>query len=226
MNEPLNGPEQAPRLKVLIVAESLPTRAGLRLALEDEADCVEISGNGAVDRAVREQPAVCLVSLDSPRALNIVRQVSTRLPNTAVIVLTKEVEEREFLAAMRAGATGYLSDGIDPARLPYVVRSALRGEAPVPRHVVGKLLDELRGLDRGRRVVELPHGRRVALTVREWEVTDLLRSDLTTREIATRLDISPVTVRRHLTAAYAKLGVASRAEAVALVDGLPAPASA
>jgi DNA-binding CsgD family transcriptional regulator len=66
----------------------------------------------------------------------------------------------------------------------------------------------------------------VALTVREWEVTDLLRSDLTTREIATRLDISPVTVRRHLTAAYAKLGVASRAEAVALVDGLPASASA
>jgi DNA-binding CsgD family transcriptional regulator len=66
----------------------------------------------------------------------------------------------------------------------------------------------------------------VALTVREWEVTDLLRSDLTTREIATRLDISPVTVRRHLTAAYAKLGVTSRAEAVALVDALPAPASA
>jgi DNA-binding NarL/FixJ family response regulator len=122
------------------------------------------------------------------------------------------------MAAVRAGASGYLPQSLDPARLPDVVRSVMRGEAAVPRHFVGKLIDELRGRERRRRIVTLSGERRVELTSREWEVVDLLRRGQPTREIATQLEISQVTVRRHLSAAYTKLGVSSRAAAVRLLE--------
>ena len=210
-----------PRARVLIAADSVPTRVGLRLALESEAVCTEAGDSeSAVAAAVRERPDVCLLDFEAPgRGLWTVSEIVSRVPGALVIVLTNRVAEDEFLAAVRAGASGYLPQGLDPERLPFVVRSVMRGEAAVPRHFVAKLIDELRGRDRGHRSLRLAGERRVDLTAREWEVVELLRQGLATREIATQLQISQVTVRRHLSAAYGKLGVASRASALQLLDG-------
>ncbi len=141
------------------------------------------------------------------------------MPGASVVVMTRRIDEDEFIAAVRAGAIGYLPEGVDPARLPYVVRGLLRGEAAVPRALVARLIDELRGRESRRRRLELRGRTPVELTVREWEVLDLLRQGYSTRSIAELLGISAVTVRRHAGAGHQKLGVRTRAELLRLLAG-------
>ena len=218
-------PAAARRLRVLIAAERPPTRAGLRLALEPEAQCTEADADSAVDAVVRHRPDICLLGLDpSGRGMSVVSEIVARVPSAAVILLTNELDEEEFMAAVRAGASGYLTHSLDPERLPFVVRGALRGEPPVPRRFVSRLLDELRTRERRRSVVLAGKGR-VALTAREWEVAELLVHEASTSQIATELGIAPVTVRRHVGSVERKLGVSSRAEVVALLTAEAAPAT-
>lgn len=203
------------RTQVLIAADRLPTRIGLRLALEPEADCTEAEdADSAIAAAVRDRPDVCVVDLQ--QGIRALTEITARVPTAAVIVLAGVMDENEFLIAVRAGAAGYLPQNLDPARLPFVVRGVLRGEAAVPRRFVGRLITELRGRER-RRQLMLPEQRRVELTAREWEVVELLRNGLATREIAEQLGISQVTVRRHLSAVERKLGVSSRVQLIRLL---------
>src|SRR5215831_2323583 len=210
------------RTHVLIAAERQPTRVGLRMALEPEARCTEaIDGESAVDAAVREHPDVCLLGLEtSDHGIRVANEILTRVPSSAVILLTARLDEDEFMAAVRVGASGYLPQSLDPARLPFVVRGALRGEPAVPRRFVSRLLDELRTRERRRSVV-LPGKGRVSLTAREWEVVELLLRGATTSEIAEELGVAPVTVRRHLGSVERKLGVTTRAEVVQLLSAEP-----
>ena len=203
---------------VLIAAERLPTRVGLRLALEPEARCTEAAdAQSAVNAAVRDRPDVCLLGLDPPdQGLSVVSEIVSKVPSAAVILLTNQLDEEEFMAAVRAGASGYLTQNLDPARLPYVVRGALRGEPAVPRKFVSRLLEELRTRENRRSVVLADRGR-VSLTTREWEVVELLLRSASTAEIATQLGVAPVTVRRHVGSVERKLGVSTRAEVVALL---------
>ncbi len=214
------------RAHVLIAAERLPTRVGLRLALEPEARCTEVAdGESAVDAAVRERPDVCLLGLEaSGQGLRVANEIASQVPSAVVILLTSRPDEAEFMAAVRAGASGYLTSTLDPARLPHVVRGALRGEPAVPRRFVACLLDELRTRDRRRSVVLEGKGR-VALTTREWEVVELLLRPATTLEIADELGVAPVTVRRHLGSVERKLGVTNRAEVVELLTAEPVAAA-
>jgi DNA-binding NarL/FixJ family response regulator len=132
-------------------------------------------------------------------------------------MLAPELDDEEFLAAMRIGTAGYLLKSISPARLPAVVEGVLRGEAAIPRTLVATLVNRVRARKSSRRLIV--GGRRgIDLTSREWEVLDLLREGLSTREIANRLLISEVTVRRHIGSVLKKLQVASRAEAVKLLQ--------
>jgi DNA-binding NarL/FixJ family response regulator len=142
-----------------------------------------------------------------------------------VILLTNRLDEEEFMAAVRAGASGYVTNSLDPARLPYVVQSALRGEPAVPRRFVSRLLDELKTSERRRSIVLEGRGR-IALTAREWDVVKLLLRSATTAEIAAELGVAPVTVRRHLGSVEQKLGVTTRAEVVELLSeaGAASPA--
>jgi DNA-binding NarL/FixJ family response regulator len=214
----VNSAANGNRTHVLIAAERLPTRVGLRLALEPEVRCTEVAdAESAVHAAVRDRPDVCLLGLDgSGQGLRVANEIVTRVPEAAVILLTNRLDEEEFIAAVRAGASGYLATSLDPARLPHVVRGALRGEPAVPRRFVTRLLEELRTRERRRSVVLAGKGR-VALTVREWEVVELLLRSATTMEIASALGVAPVTVRRHLGSVERKLGVSTRAEVVELL---------
>ena len=203
---------------VLIAAERLPTRVGLRLALEPEARCTEAAdARSAVNAAVRDRPDVCLLGLDpADQGLSVVNEIVSKVPSAAVILLTNRLDEEEFMAAVRAGASGYLTQNLDPARLPHVVRGALRGEPAVPRKFVSRLLEELRTRENRRSVVLANRGR-VSLTTREWEVAELLLRSASTAEIATQLGVAPVTVRRHVGSVERKLGVSTRAEVVELL---------
>jgi DNA-binding NarL/FixJ family response regulator len=199
-------------VKVLIAAEALPTRTGLRLALERDVDCVEAGdGPSAVAAARAAQPDVCVIDLEAQRQrLRTVNELQAGVPDAAIIVLTDRLDEDEFMAVVRAGAVGYVSANLDPARLPAVVQSVMRGETAFPRRFVRRLIDELRG--RGDRYSLSVGGRSVTLTGREWEVVELFRLGYSTREIAERLGISQITTRRHLGAVEAKVGARTREE--------------
>ena len=139
-----------------------------------------------------------------------------RAPGVAVVMLAEEADERQFLDALHAGAVGYILKNISAARLPDVLRAVVAGEPAVPRSLVVSLIDGYR--DRlSRRSAAGPH-RNAGLTTREWEVFDFMSDGLTTREIAARLLISEVTVRRHIGSALKKLDVQSREEALKLLQ--------
>ncbi|HEY8629045.1 MAG TPA: response regulator transcription factor, partial [Gaiellaceae bacterium] len=136
--------------------------------------------------------------------------------SVAVIMLASDLNEEDFLKAMAVGAIGYLPKSISAKRLPAVVRAVLLGEPAIPRPLVAVLMNRLRGGGAKRHLV-VPDGRGVDLTSREWEVLDCMREGLSTREIAAKLLIADVTVRRHIGAVLKKLHVQSRREALELL---------
>src|SRR5204863_6713923 len=93
INEPSSRPRAKPR--VLIASDQGPTRAGVRLALESLATCSEASdAASAIDAAVREQPNVCLLDVDIPGdGLNAAAEISARVPQSAIVMLTHKVSE-------------------------------------------------------------------------------------------------------------------------------------
>jgi two-component system nitrate/nitrite response regulator NarL len=188
----------------LLIADHMATRVGIRMALNGEvAVCAEADdAEQAIRAAKREQPDVCLVGQDLPGgALTAVRGVSRAAPNSAVVVLTSSEDVEYLLEAVRAGAVGYVPGALDAERLRRVVRAVAAHEAVVPRSMVLELLLELRGGGAGAD----------ALTSREAQVLGMLRRKHTTAEIAERLAIAPVTVRRHISQLVRKLGVEDRA---------------
>ncbi len=206
------APQVPAKARVLIAADRLATRTGMRLALAEDAECSEAGdAEAAVAAAVRDKPDVCVFDFDPPgRAIRATAEITSRVPEASVVMFTRRMDEEEFLAAVRAGAAGYLPED-------YVVRSVMRGEAAVPRALVARLIDELRGREGRRRSFQIQERRRVELTAREWDVVDLLRQGLSTRSIAEILGISAVTVRRHVSAVHGKLGVNTRAELLELL---------
>jgi DNA-binding NarL/FixJ family response regulator len=188
----------------LLIADWEPTRLGIRMALDGTVDVCAEAGDAeqAIRAAKREQPDVCLVGYGIPGgAIATVRGVSRAAPDAAVVLLTPSHDVDDLLESIRAGAVGYVPGAVDPERLRRVVKAIAANEAVVPRSMVLELLLELRGGGPG---VD-------ALTTREAQVLGMLRRGQTTGEIADRLAIAPVTVRRHISQLVRKLGVEDRA---------------
>jgi DNA-binding NarL/FixJ family response regulator len=190
------------------------------MALEDEglvlcgqvATCAEL-----IDAVGRLEPDVCLVDVDIPGGgLVAAAEMRAWRSSVAVIMLAPDLNEEDFLKAMAVGAIGYLPKSISAKRLPAVIRAVLLGEPAIPRPLVAVLMNRLRG-DDAKRHLMVPDGRGVDLTGREWEVLDCMREGLSTREIAAKLLIADVTVRRHIGAVLKKLQVQSRREALELL---------
>jgi DNA-binding NarL/FixJ family response regulator len=201
--------------RVLLAERDRSTRAGLRLALHDAGLAVVAEAedrDSAVAAAVELRPDVALVSTDlAGGGIDTTRMIAERVPGTKVVVLSAKPDGQELLAAVLAGATGYLSKEISPERLPQALEGVIRGEVALPRRYTQHLLDQLRGREIERTRVSA-HAN-AALTDREWEILRLLGEDASTVQMAQRLEISEVTVRRHISAVLRKLGVKDRAGA-------------
>jgi DNA-binding NarL/FixJ family response regulator len=200
-------------LTVLIADDHAPTRAGVRAALDGGGFVVlaEAAGAGAaVEAALRERPDVCVLDIHMPGGgIAAAARITEHLPETAVVMLTVSREDDDLFAALRAGAAGYLLKDMDPGRLAFALRGVLDGEAALPRTLVARVVEEFRTAER-RPSLPLVRRRGARLTSREWEVLDLVRERLTTAEIAHRLGVSAVTVRRHIGSILAKLRVPDR----------------
>jgi two-component system, NarL family, response regulator LiaR len=205
-------------LTVLVADDDLPHRRGVREALEAQNfSIVAETGNTAstVAVALRLRPDICLIELELPEdGLSAIGRITRSLPETLIVVLSRSDRPEDVVNALTRGASGYLLKGISGERLAGALRAAHEGEPAVSRAFVPFLVDEIR---RGseRRLV-LPAGP-VSLTPREWEVGELLCEELSTGEIADRLGVSPVTVRRHVGLLLQRLGAQSREEAVHLL---------
>jgi len=205
-------------IRVLVASERAATREKLRLALEPGVTCTEAEDiEAAIDLASREDFDICFIDARMKgNGIEAAGSIRALRPQTMLVVLTPVEEESEFFEAMRAGAIGYINEGIDPARLPNVVQGLVSGEAAVPRRLVGALIEELRFRDHRRDLVEQELGD-VGLTPREWHVLELLGQGYSTKQMADTLHISQVTVRRHVSMILRKLEVPDRRAAVALL---------
>ena len=188
----------------VLLADHSPTRHAVAAALDGSAEIVAEAGDaaGAIAAAEDQQPDVCLIGAELPGGtIEAVRGIGTVSPKSAVVVLAAKSDVEAFLAAVRAGALGYIPADVGAESLRRVVRAAAAQEAAVQRSMVIQLMIELR---EGGAV----HAGR--LTAREAQVLGMLRRGQTTRAIAERLEISPVTVRRHISELVHKLEVKDR----------------
>jgi DNA-binding NarL/FixJ family response regulator len=204
-------------LRVLI-ADSAPTRFGVRLALDGVVTICGEAGDRqrAVELAQELWPDVCLIGRGLPGGgLETVREICRSLPETAVIVLAHNDYPNDVLAFVRAGAIGYVPAGSDPPNLRRVILAVEAAEPAIPRAMVRELVDEIRG------------GARAGagnMTLRDYQVLAMLRGGASTAAIAEGLEISPVTVRRHISVLARKAGVTGRS-ALLSADGHPATRS-
>ena len=208
-------PQAAPRIAIAV--HQAAARFGIRLTLE-RAGFVIVAESVTCDEAVAlagaSRPDACLIDVGLPGGgIAAARTISARAPQTALVMLSAKLTEDDLLAAVSAGASGYLPATIDPERLPVVLRAVLAGEAAIPRAMGQRLLEELRWRKNGAASRDLL-GRGMPLTPRETQILQLTGDDMSTRDIAAWLGISEVTVRRHISAALRKLRVPDRQAAV------------
>jgi DNA-binding NarL/FixJ family response regulator len=213
-------------LRVLLADDHEPTLVGMRWALEHAGMTIvgEVTnGPDAVIAAIRTKPDVALLDVNMPGGggIDAAARIAQEAPETAVVMLSGVARDEDLFAALLAGARGFLLKDTDPDRLAYALEGVMRGEAAVPRTLMARLIDEFRLRERVHQLVIGPSGER--LSERENEVLQLMAEGMPTRQIADRLGISAVTVRRHVSALIEKLGVADRAEAVELLRRASGP---
>lgn len=209
----------------MLADDHATARLGVRMALEEGGFNVvaeAVDARSAVAAALEHRPDLCLLDVYMPGGgISAAAELTEALPGMPIVMLSVSDTNDDLFDALRAGACGYLLKDTDPQRLPFALRAVLDGEAPLPRVLTARLITEFRRHGRERRIADAD-GDLVTLSERESEVLELLRTDLTTKQIANRLGISPVTVRRHVSEALRKLRVSDRGAALRLT-GEPSP---
>jgi DNA-binding NarL/FixJ family response regulator len=195
--------------RLLLADPLLVFRVGVRelLAAEPGLDVVEASDAAGVERARDAAPLdLALLDLQLPPegALPVVARIPAR-----VVVWSFEPSAETVVAAIRAGASGYLRKETPPDALLRALRAALAGEMPLPRAFAARLADEIHGFDERARARE----RAAVLSPREREVLTLVAAGASNREVARRLYISECTAKRHVQNILRKLHVESRGAA-------------
>jgi DNA-binding NarL/FixJ family response regulator len=204
----------------MLVDDHALIRAAVRQAIEgpDVAVVEEAESFAeALERGERSRPDVVLVDIGlgpSSDGLQLVRELSPRLPGTTFIMLSASGSDADLLEAVMAGARGYLTKNVSPEALLRAVQSARRGELAMPRAMAARLVQRLADAARIRGGLDGPE--LVRLSGREREVLRLLANGRTDREIAEALTISPRTAETHVAAILRKLEVRNRSEAAML----------
>jgi DNA-binding NarL/FixJ family response regulator len=194
----------------LLLADDHPVvRAGLRAVLDTEPDFRVVAEADTAERAVALSATgefdVVLMDLQFGTGLHgsAATAAITAVPDAPrVLILTTYDTDADILAAVEAGASGYLLKDAPPEELAAAVRTAAAGRSALAPAVAHRLMDRMR----------TPAA---ALTKRELEVLQLVGEGLSNLQISKALFLSQATVKSHLVHIYAKLGVDSRTSAVA-----------
>ncbi|HEY5879146.1 MAG TPA: response regulator transcription factor [Nakamurella sp.] len=204
-------------IRVLLADDQALLRATFRLLI-DSADDLQVVGEAATGAdavALAAHADVILMDIRMPDMDGIEATATItadpRLANVRVLMLTTFETDDLVLAALRAGATGFLGKGTEPEQLLHAIRTVAAGEALLSPAATTSLIA---------RVVTQPTPRTAAgplpgdLTDRELEITTLVGQGLSNLEIAKRLTISPATAKTHVNRAMMKTGARDRAQLV------------
>lgn len=201
-------------IRILIVDDHAIVREGLRLILEtvEEFEVVGEAADGseALSLAGELIPGVVLMDLRMPKmdGITAIQHLGSEQPDVAVIILTTYNEDELMYKGLQAGAQGYLLKDTGKESLFNTIRAAARGETLLSPEIMERVLS------RKETVVGQRKGG-IELTEREGEVLNAVAEGKTSKEIAYHLGITERTVKAHLTSIYNKLGVDSRAAAIA-----------
>ena len=202
-------------IKILIADDHLIIRQGLRLILETESD-LELVGEAsdgaeAVSLCKKLKPHVVLMDLRMPNmdGLTAIEKMHIEQPEIAVVILTTFNEDELMFRGLQAGARGYLLKDTDRSTLFNTIRAAARGETLLKPEIMARVLSQANKL-------KIESKEPVNLTDRELEVLTSVARGERSKEIAIQLGISERTVKAHLASIYGKLGVDSRAAAIAV----------
>ena len=206
------------KITVMLVDDHTIVRQGL-MSFLGAFDDLEIIGNAASEELLNhlEQriPDVIVMDLHMPGGMDgieAIRRVGTLTPHTKIVVLTSYVNDARVLAALRAGAIGYVRKEANPTVLLDAIRAAAHGQSLLDPEIAQAILGELTH----------PSKRNSQLTQREQEVLHQIAQGRTNQEIAQILVVSDETVKRHVGNILTKLQLAHRTQAViyALKNGL------
>ena len=199
------------RVRLLIADDHPVVRQGLRAFLETQPG-VEIvgeavDGEDAVLQVERLLPDVVLMDIVMPKidGIEAIRRLRDVSPSTQAIVLTSFADDDKIVAAVRAGAAGYLLKDARPQELIDAIRAVARGEALLAPSIAARLIRELS------RPNEDPAAE--VLTARELDVLRLIANGRSNKEIAADLVLSEKTVKTHVSHVLDKLGLADRTQA-------------
>jgi DNA-binding NarL/FixJ family response regulator len=207
------GAAPSERIRVLIADDHPVYRDGLRLLVDRAADLELIgeveTGTEAVAMAAVERPRIVLMDIRMPEMSGIeaTRRIVEADPNVAVLVLTMSEDDNSLVAAMRAGARGYIPKDADAEELLRAIRAAAVGEAIFGASIATRLVSYFD--DDARASAAFPD-----LTERELDILELIAQGRSNAEIGQRLGIASKTVRNHVANVLNKLEVADRSQAI------------
>ena len=205
-------------IRVMVADDHVIVRDGLRLIMEtvDDIDLIGQAGNGkeAVELAEELAPDVVLMDMRMPEmdGLTAIRHLKVDHPEIAIVILTTYNEDELMIEGLRAGASAFLLKDTDRITLLDTIRAAAAGKTLLQPEIVERLLAHADSP----RPAPTTKMRSIDLTDREVQVLEAVARGERNKEIAYHLGISERTVKAHLTSIYNKLGVDSRAAAVAV----------
>ncbi|MGV9902995.1 response regulator [Streptomyces sp. NPDC003388] len=205
-------------IRVFLMDDHEVVRRGVRDLLNDEPDIEVIGEAGTAEQALvripalRPQVAVLDVRLPDGDGVSVCRELRSRMPELACLMLTSFDDEEALLDAIMAGASGYVLKQIKGSDLVTAVRTVARGQSLLDPSATARLMARLRG---GQAPEEAPD-ELPGLTVREREILALIGEGLTNRQIGGRLFLAEKTVKNHISRLLAKLGVERRVQAAVI----------
>ncbi|MEU1623152.1 response regulator transcription factor [Streptomyces sp. NPDC005722] len=218
MSEARESGERAP-IRVFLVDDHEVVRRGLHDLLDAEPD-IEVAGEaGTVDHALARAPAlrpdvaILDVRLPDGDGICVCRELRSRMPGLACLMLTSFDDDDALLDAIMAGAAGYVLKQIKGSDLVSAVRTVASGQSMLDPATTARLMNSLREQEQPPE----PQDEALAgLTPREREILELIGEGLTNRQIGERLFLSEKTVKNHISRMLGKLGVERRIQAAVL----------
>ncbi|MEV7242479.1 response regulator transcription factor [Streptomyces sp. NPDC093248] len=205
-------------IRVFLMDDHEVVRRGVRDLLNDEPDIEVVGESGTAEQALvripalRPRVAVLDVRLPDGDGVSVCRELRSRMPELACLMLTSFDDEEALLDAIMAGASGYVLKQIRGSDLVSAVRTVARGQSLLDPRATARLMARLRGdQEPEEEPDELP-----GLTDREREILALIGEGLTNRQIGQRLYLAEKTVKNHISRLLAKLGVERRVQAAVI----------
>ncbi|MFE1072587.1 response regulator [Streptomyces sp. NPDC058783] len=205
-------------IRVFLLDDHEVVRRGVRDLLDDEPDITVVGEAGTVEQALVRVPAlrphvaVLDVRLPDGDGVGVCRELRSRMPELACLMLTSFDDEEALLDSIMAGAAGYVLKQMQGSDLVSAVRTVAAGQSLLDPSAATKLMARLRGEQAKEEAPEALPG----LTDREREILALIGEGLTNRQIGQRLYLAEKTVKNHISRLLAKLGVERRIQAAVI----------